>query len=87
MAKEAIASGRLTVEDLNKGIKRATSMTHPDIVAALFDAGGSVSLETIDSLPGEDLQQHPSVVRHYLDHGLDLNATLSNGDPLLPYVC
>ncbi|KAL6230355.1 ankyrin repeat-containing domain protein [Aspergillus navahoensis] len=28
------------------------------------------------------LNQHPSIVRHYLDHGLDPNAILSNGEPL-----
>ncbi|KAF7590397.1 hypothetical protein BBP40_002898 [Aspergillus hancockii] len=47
-------------------------MTHRGIVAALFDAGASVSTRTIN--PGKDLQQDHSVVGHFLDHGLDPNA-------------
>ncbi|BAE55535.1 unnamed protein product [Aspergillus oryzae RIB40] len=82
--QKAIATGRLTAEDLNKGLKRATHSAHPDIVAALFDAGASVSTSTIASLPGPNLQQQPSVVRHFLDHGLDPNSRLSTGEPLLP---
>ncbi|KDE76964.1 hypothetical protein AO1008_02702 [Aspergillus oryzae 100-8] len=81
--QKAIATGRLTAEDLNKGLKRATHSA-PDIVAALFDAGASVSTSTIASLPGPNLQQQPSVVRHFLDHGLDPNSRLSTGEPLLP---
>lgn len=83
----AIASGRLTVEDLNEGLCLATHMAHLDIVAALFGVRASVSTQTIASLPGKDLQQDPSVVRHYLDHGLDPNATVSSGESLLQYVC
>ncbi|KAE8309982.1 ankyrin repeat-containing domain protein [Aspergillus transmontanensis] len=82
--QEAIATGRLTAENLNKGLKRATHSAHPDIVAALFDAGASVSTSTVASLPGPNLQQQPSVVRHFLDHGLDPNSRLSSGEPLLP---
>ncbi|RAQ49564.1 hypothetical protein AFGD_002135 [Aspergillus flavus] len=82
--QKAIATGRLTAEDLNKGLKRATYSAHPDIVAALFDAGASVSMSTIASLPGPNLQQQPSVVRHFLDHGLDPNSRLSTAEPLLP---
>lgn len=85
--QEAIVSGRLTAEDLNEGLALATQMAHPDIVAALFDAGASVSALTMDALPaGSGVQQHPSVIRHFLNHGLDPNSRLSNGEPLLSYV-
>ncbi|KAL6228840.1 hypothetical protein BDW75DRAFT_226139 [Aspergillus navahoensis] len=63
--QEAIASGRLTVEDLNQGLKRATSMAHPDIVAALFDAGARVSTQTITSLYTN--QQQPTISTWRLD--------------------
>ncbi|KAF5865110.1 hypothetical protein ETB97_005351 [Aspergillus alliaceus] len=82
--QEAIATGRLTAENLNEGLELATCIAHPEIVAALFDAGASVSASTVASLPGPNLQQHPSVVRHFLDHGLDPNSRISNGEPLLP---
>ncbi|KAB8213523.1 ankyrin [Aspergillus novoparasiticus] len=59
--QEAIATGRLTAENLNKGLQRATHSAHPDIVAALFDAGASVSTSTMASLPGPNLQQQPTV--------------------------
>lgn len=85
-AHEAIATGRLTTDDLDEGLKLAVYKSYPDIVAALFDAGARVSPYTVNSLPGGDLQQHPSVVRHFLDHGLDPNTRLSTGEPLLPYV-
>ncbi|KAL4907228.1 ankyrin repeat-containing domain protein [Aspergillus multicolor] len=75
--KEAIASGRLTVEDLDKGLKLATSMRHVDIVTALFDAGACVTPDTTGSLPGKDLHQDPRIVRLFLDHSMDPNATHS----------
>ncbi|GFF29350.1 ankyrin repeat and KH domain-containing protein mask [Aspergillus udagawae] len=82
--QEALASGRLTANDLNEGLALATQMAHPEVVAALFDAGASVSPWTVGALPGEDeVPQHPSVVRHFLDHGLDPNSRCSNGEPLL----
>ncbi|KAB8211916.1 ankyrin repeat-containing domain protein [Aspergillus parasiticus] len=65
-------------------LQRVTHSAHPDIVAALFDAGASVSTSTMASLPGPNLQQQPTVVRHFLDHGLDPNSRLSSGEPLLP---
>jgi hypothetical protein len=84
---EALASGRLTTDDLNEGLALATHMAHPEVVAALFDAGASVSPWTVDSLPGGDeVPQHLSVVRHFLDHGLDPNSRCSNGEPVLSYV-
>ncbi|KAI9368046.1 ankyrin repeat-containing domain protein [Aspergillus egyptiacus] len=70
--QEAITTGTLT------------HTCHADIVAALFNAGARVTTSTTESLPGNDLQQDPAIVRHYLDHGLDPNARLSNGEPLLP---
>ncbi|KAF7159490.1 hypothetical protein CNMCM5623_004828 [Aspergillus felis] len=85
--QEALASGRLTADDLNEGLALATHMAHPDVVAALFDAGASVSPWTVDALPGGDeVPQHPSVVRHFLDHGLDPNARCSNGEPVLSLI-
>ncbi|KAF4232233.1 hypothetical protein CNMCM6805_010069 [Aspergillus fumigatiaffinis] len=82
--QEALASGRLTTDDLSEGLALATHMAHPEVVAALFDAGASVSPWTVDSLPGGDeVLQHLSVVRHFLDHGLDPNSRCSNGEPVL----
>ncbi|PKX95166.1 uncharacterized protein P174DRAFT_419124 [Aspergillus novofumigatus IBT 16806] len=54
--QEAIASGRLTPDDLN--------------------LNGRLP-------PREDRRQHPSVIRHFLHHGLDPNTSLSSGEPLL----
>ena len=85
--QEAIASGRLTPEDLDDGLAEATAMAHTEMVAALFDAGASVSAKTVDALPGDGrLVQHPTVVRLFFDHGLDANATDSNGNPILVFV-
>ncbi|RMJ20767.1 hypothetical protein PHISP_08363 [Aspergillus sp. HF37] len=84
--QEAIGTGRLAAEDLDSGLKLATHMAHPDIVAALFDAGATVSASTATFLPGKDLQQHASVVRYFLDHGLDPNWRFSSGEPLLPFL-
>ncbi|RHZ62282.1 uncharacterized protein CDV56_103761 [Aspergillus thermomutatus] len=59
--QEALASGRLTADDLNEGLALATQMAHPEVVAALFDAGASVSTWTVDALPGGgEVPQHPS---------------------------
>ncbi|PKX96892.1 ankyrin repeat domain-containing protein [Aspergillus novofumigatus IBT 16806] len=82
--QEALASGRLTTDDLNDGLSLATHMAHPEVVAALFNAGASVSPWTVDSLPGGDeVPQHPRIVRHFLNHGLDPNSRCSNGEPVL----
>lgn len=50
--QEAIATGQLTAENLNAGLKLAAHIAHSDIVAALFDAGASVSESTVASHPG-----------------------------------
>jgi hypothetical protein len=84
--QEAIATGRLTTENLDKGLKLATRRSYPDIVAALFDAGARVSAWTVGALPGKDLQQHASIVCLFLDHGLDPNMGGPMDEPLLPYV-
>ncbi|KAL4938785.1 ankyrin repeat-containing domain protein [Aspergillus oleicola] len=76
-AKEAIATGRLTVEELDEGLKLATLMRHVDTVTALFDAGARVTPGTTRSVPGKDGQQDPCIVRLFLDHGMDPNATHS----------
>ncbi|GFF54757.1 hypothetical protein IFM62136_02662 [Aspergillus lentulus] len=52
-------------------------------MAALLDAGAQVSASTVDFLPGDDGRHHPSVIRHFLHHGLDPNSSLSNSEPLL----
>ncbi|GAB1192907.1 hypothetical protein APSETT444_002106 [Aspergillus pseudonomiae] len=86
-AKEALASGRLTPEDLEEGLALATGKAHSDLVAVLFDAGAPVSDLTVAALPGTSgVKQHPSVVRQYLDYGLDANGSYSNGIPILALI-
>jgi hypothetical protein len=81
--QEALATRRLSAESLNEGLANATGQTHTEIVAALFDAGARLSTSAIDSLPGANMMQVVGIVRLFLDHGLDPNATASNGEPLL----
>jgi len=81
---EAIATGRLTDEDLDAGLKHATLGSHADAVAILFDAGARVSEGTTGCLHGEDFHQDPRIVRLFLDNGLDPNARTSSGEPILP---
>ncbi|KAE8372196.1 ankyrin [Aspergillus bertholletiae] len=82
--QEAIASGQLTIENLDEGLVLSTDSAHQDIVAALFNAGARVSTDTVDALPGD--LQHPNVVHHFLNNGLDPNAILSNGEPLIAFL-
>ncbi|KAE8348481.1 ankyrin [Aspergillus coremiiformis] len=82
--QEALATRQLTAEDLDKGLALATKEAHFDLVATLFDTGACVSDWAVASLPGRrGVQQHPSIVRQYLDHGLDANANYHNGIPIL----
>ncbi|KAL3473270.1 hypothetical protein BJX99DRAFT_233939 [Aspergillus californicus] len=83
---EAIATGRLSIEELDERLKLATLMSHADIVIALFNAGARVLTWIVDSLCGKDLHQDPRIVRYFLDHGLDPNSRLSSGEPLLPMI-
>ncbi|KAJ5200388.1 hypothetical protein N7472_005592 [Penicillium cf. griseofulvum] len=83
---EAIATGRLNVEDLDAGLKQATLMSHADAVATLFDAGARVSAGATGCLHGKDFHQDPRIVRLFLDNGLDPNARISSGEPLLPVI-
>ncbi|KAJ5423593.1 hypothetical protein N7491_008809 [Penicillium cf. griseofulvum] len=83
---EAIATGRLNVEDLDAGLKQATLMSHADAVATLFDAGARVSAGATGCLHGKDFHQDPRIVRLFLDNGLDPNARISSGEPLLPMI-
>ncbi|KAJ5771518.1 uncharacterized protein N7511_003569 [Penicillium nucicola] len=84
--QEALATRRLSVENLDEGLANATGQTHTDIVAALFDAGAGISTSAIDSFPGADLMQDVGIVRLFLNHGLDPNATGSNGEPILAFM-
>lgn len=53
-------------------------------ISSLFDAGAHVTAYVVDFLTGDHLQ--PSLVRQFLDHGLNPNSKLSNNEPLLKYV-
>ncbi|KAL4755734.1 uncharacterized protein BDW70DRAFT_146003 [Aspergillus foveolatus] len=82
-AQGAIATGRLTDEDLDEGLYFATLLARADIVAALFEAGARLTIRAADALPGRHHHQDPRIVRQFLDRGLDPNIRLSNGDPLM----
>ncbi|KAB8229430.1 uncharacterized protein BDW43DRAFT_322215 [Aspergillus alliaceus] len=45
--QEAIATGRLTAENLNEGLKLATHIAYSEIMAALFNTGASVLALTV----------------------------------------
>ncbi|GKZ35736.1 hypothetical protein AbraIFM66950_006489 [Aspergillus brasiliensis] len=83
--QKALASG-LPSRTLEQGLSHATLAAHPDVAAALFDAGAPMTASTISSLGGIDGEQHPDVVRHYLGHGLNPNCTTSNREPLLRFL-
>lgn len=84
---EAIATGRLTVEDLGAELKQATLMSHADAVATHFltpvlaPQRGQRAVST-----EKDFHQDPRIVRLFLDNGLDPKARISSGEPLLSYV-
>ncbi|GKZ82886.1 hypothetical protein AnigIFM56816_007711 [Aspergillus niger] len=84
--QEALDSGRLTAEDLSEGLNLATGEARADIVAALFDAGAQITADSSSFLIGDDGQQHPSIILHYLNYGLDPNCNVSNGEPLLRFM-
>ncbi|PLB46597.1 ankyrin [Aspergillus steynii IBT 23096] len=85
--QEGLKSGRLTAEDLEEGLTSATEMAYSDLVAAFFNAGARVTPKTMHALPGyPGVEQKASVIRHYLDHGLDPNGTCRSDSPLLVYV-
>ncbi|ESZ90868.1 hypothetical protein SBOR_8737 [Sclerotinia borealis F-4128] len=67
-----------------RGTHSATENANSEIVAALFNAGALVSASTVEFLSGRP--QHPDVVHQFLEHGLDPNARLSSGEPLLSYL-
>ncbi|KAJ6012626.1 hypothetical protein N7522_002981 [Penicillium canescens] len=79
--QEAISSGRLSTENLDEGLERATREAHPDVVSILFDAGAR-AISAKDWLTGTQPQM-PGIIRQFFDHGLDPNATQSNGEPFL----
>jgi hypothetical protein len=75
-AQEAIASGRLTAEDIDEGLALASAKSQSDIVAALLAAGARVYPDRADL---RDL----GIARQFFDHGLDPNARYTNGFPIL----
>jgi hypothetical protein len=83
--QQATANDSPTAEDLDEGLALATEGAHPEVVAALFAAGATVSGQALDFLPGKDCKQSPIVIRHFLDQGMSPNVRLSNGEPLLRY--
>ncbi|GKZ74134.1 hypothetical protein AnigIFM50267_011375 [Aspergillus niger] len=84
--QNALYSGRLTAEDVSEGLHIATGEAHTDIVAALFDSGAQMTADSSSFLIGDDGQQHPGIIRYYLNHGLDPNCNVSNGEPLLRFM-
>lgn len=50
--QKALASGKLSAEDLDTGLSLATSNAHPDIVAAFFHAGVPISSSAVNGLRG-----------------------------------
>ncbi|KAK0105546.1 hypothetical protein ONS96_004931 [Cadophora gregata f. sp. sojae] len=84
---QGITSGRLTQEHLNEALVPATGngfeQGYADIVSALFAAGACITQDAIDALHGENMQQDPAVIRLFFNHGLDPNATITGGEPVL----
>ncbi|KAL2837581.1 hypothetical protein BJY01DRAFT_237825 [Aspergillus pseudoustus] len=83
--EEAIASGRLTAKSADMGLGLATHRSHPEIVAILFNAGAKLSPFVEGFLPGEHMHQDVSIVRQFLDHGLDPNSRYKKGWPILGF--
>ncbi|KAH7346869.1 hypothetical protein BKA65DRAFT_595302 [Rhexocercosporidium sp. MPI-PUGE-AT-0058] len=87
---EGITSGRLTQEYLNEALVPATGngfeLGYADIVSALFAAGACITQDAIDALHGENMQQDPAVIRLFFNHGLDPNATITGGEPVLGFI-
>lgn len=85
--QKALTSGNLSPESLNTGLKFATLKGHPEIVAALFDAGIRMTPDNISSLCGRKRYRNPRVIRLYIDRGLrPKKCTTLRGEPLLRYV-
>lgn len=84
--QQGLATGRLSTGNLDEGLADATGEAHTEIVAALFDAGARITTSAVDSLPGAKMVQDVRIVRLFLDHGLEPNATQSSGEPVLAYV-
>ena len=76
--RKVLANG-LPTRTLEHGLSLATGAAHPDVV----DAGAPMTAFAIDALGGRDGEQHPDVVRHYLNRGLNPNHTTSDREPLL----
>ncbi|KAI2921825.1 hypothetical protein CBS147320_7646 [Aspergillus niger] len=84
--QRALASGRLSAKDLDTGLRISTKEAHPDIVAALFEAGVPMSPNAIGCLCGNDAKQDPRVIRLYFDRGLKPSDCITTkGEPLLRF--
>lgn len=81
--QEAIADQSLTSEDLQEGLGLATYAGRAEVVAALFQVGATITQDVLEFLPGESCKQNPLVIRDYLERGLDPNARIGNGEPIL----
>lgn len=85
--QEALASRQHSPESLSTGLEFATHEGHPEIVAALFDAGVPMTPSNISSLCGKKRYQNPRVIRLYINRGLKpKKCTTERGEPLLRYV-
>lgn len=82
--QKALTSGNLSPESLNTGLKFATLKGHPEIVAALFDAGIRMTPDNKSSLCGRKRYQNPRVIRLYINCSLSpKKCTTLRGEPLL----
>ncbi|CZT48062.1 uncharacterized protein RSE6_08713 [Rhynchosporium secalis] len=89
LINEGITGGRLSQAQLNEALVPATSngfkLSFVDILSVLFSAEACVKQDAIDASGGQDMKQDNAVVRLFLDHGLDPNATITHGEPVLRF--
>ncbi|KAE8150608.1 hypothetical protein BDV25DRAFT_139694 [Aspergillus avenaceus] len=74
--QRALASGQLSADKLDTGLRLATRAAYPHIVAALFDAGVPMTPGAVGSLcGGEPLLRflHSDYARELLERGVDPN--------------
>ncbi|CZS90865.1 uncharacterized protein RCO7_06687 [Rhynchosporium graminicola] len=89
LINEGITGGRLSQAQLNEALVPATSkgfkLGFVDILSVLFSAEACVKQDAIDASGWQDMKQDNAVVRLFLDHGLDPNATITHGEPVLRF--